>query len=771
MERDAFPVRPHIPASASASVGALLTSGALLEGAWRAVSETGSASIPFSACALGLFFAGVCAAMGQALPRWRPHARWFALGIVLAVFASWAWVASWQGRCDAVADADLGACRFIVRGDPSVNKRGASMSALVRDASGQSLGAVRLTADHAYENGTELTLVARRKRLDGSDWARSRFMKGEVASVDAVRVRGEVQAAGLDPIARFRLAALAAIDPGRSDARALVAGIVCGRTTELNRSAASDDFAATGLTHLVAVSGSHLAFIAILFQGALQRMRVGVATRAALLVAVMSAYVVFTGCAPSAVRSVAMVGCGMATSLGGRRAHPLSGLALTVLVLVLIDPGTTFDLGFQLSASSVLFILVFARYLAHLIGKLRVPSAVAEGLALTLAAQWATVPIIVPVFGTVSLIAPAANLLAAPVMSALLVVGLVVVPACTLVPALVPLMAVAEGMAHASIFLADLLARVPFASVPVSMTAVQLVPLQLAAIPCFLFWVDWKARQVAMVGGVAILTIAGHIARWALFAPAAVTVLDVGQADAILLRDGRSSLLVDAGVDDEVVAALARAHVYRLDAVAVTHWDRDHWGGLPDLLETVAVDRILVPEGAADAVPGEVRDAFRGKIVELRAGDVLRVGGFVCKTVWPRSPVTGEENADSLCLDVSYRQDGRELRALLTGDTERDELESYRDEVGDIDVLKVGHHGSKVSVDAASLGVLDPEVAIASAGAGNSYGHPSGECVEVLKAAGATFLCTIEAGDITVYPAKGGIRVDTSRAHQVTRSG
>ena len=768
-EREGLPVRPHIPVSMGAAVGSLLVSAIVLEGAWRSYVAMGRVAVHPAVivsllgaslvCMLAARYVAKRQGKGPVFGLWL---RWFAVGTVLALVASCIWVASWQARCDAFARADIGTCSFTVRGDPSINAFGASMTTEVRDAEGTVLGKVRLSADELYEQGMVLQLVARRKELEGSDWARSRFMKGEVASVQAVRVRDAEPSSALDPIGSARAAALAAIEPASSDARALIAGIVCGRTTELNQATASDDFAAVGLTHLVAVSGSHLAFITLLLNGALRTLRISPSARATVLLSVMAAYVVFTGCAASAVRSVVMVGCSLLAGLGQRRAHPLSGLALTVTGLVLLDPGVTFDLGFQLSAASVLFILVFGRYLAYLIARTGVPEIISEALALTLAAQWATVPLTVPVFEQLSLIAPLANLLAGPVMSALLVVGLVVVPICAAVPALSLLMVVPEALANTSIFLSALLARTPFAALPVSLSAMQLMPCYGAAALVFLLWRDWRRWQVVGAVACAVLGLGVHIARWTLFAPAAITVLDVGQADAILVRDGASTLLVDAGVDDAVVAALARNRVYRIDAVAVTHWDRDHWGGLPDILATVPVERLIVPEGAADAMPDEVRRAFQGEIIEVGHGDGLRVGGFTCEAVWPREPVAGEENADSLVFDVSYERGGDSLSALLTGDTERDELASYASDVGDVDLLKVGHHGSKVSVDGETLDDLDPEVAVASAGAGNSYGHPSRECVEAVEESGALFLSTIESGDITVSPGANGPVVRTA---------
>ena len=100
---------------------------------------------------------------------------------------------------------------------------------------------------------------------------------------------------------------------------------------------------------------------------------------------------------------------------------------------------------------------------------------------------------------------------------------------------------------------------------------------------------------------------------------------------------------------------------------------------------------------------------------------------------------------------------------LLTGDTEADEANAYADAVGDIDVLKVGHHGSAASVDEEMLAALTPELAVASAGEGNAYGHPSREARQLLAQAGCPFICTIEAGDVTLFPDDEGARVATAR--------
>ena len=249
-----------------------------------------------------------------------------------------------------------------------------------------------------------------------------------------------------------------------------------------------------------------------------------------------------------------------------------------------------------------------------------------------------------------------------------------------------------------------------------------------------------------------------------------ICVMDVGQADAILVADGSSTLLVDAGLDGRVAAALSRNHVRHLDAVVLTHLVEDHVGGLDDLIGVCSVGEVYVAEGVANLMGEELRAAVERLCGhgprELGYGDVISCGGFTARVVWPREPVEGSDgNADSVVLSVLYDVGGRSLSALLTGDAEREQTGEVltAGDVGDIDFLKVGHHGSAVSVSAEQAQALSPEVSVASAGEGNHYGHPRAECVEALESAGSRFLCTIDAGDVVVYPGATGPRVSTQR--------
>ena len=477
----------------------------------------------------------------------------------------------------------------------------------------------------------------------------------------------------------------------------------------------------------------------------------------------LAAYAVFTGASPSAVRACCMVAVTLVANSAGRRRHGLSALFLTMAVFVLLRPTVLFEMGFQLSCASVFAILSFCPYATYALGELGASSGVASVLSVTLCSQLATLPVTIPAFGTFSLIAPLANAVIGPVISVLLASSVVLVP-CALVPLLrhgalvVPMI-----VARCALFFEQLFAAVPGASVsvPPDTPLVYMVPFALAVL--LVWWPRPRVRPMA-VGLLCLMLAAGvPYVYWDRCAPPSVTVLDVGQADAILVRQGGAVALVDCGLDERVVSALVRNNVHHIDAVFVTHWDEDHWGGLPDVLDQFSVGTIAVAADALEGAPAEVLNRPGVTYRQVARGDMVDIGAFRARVMWPFDTVDGEGNEDSLVLLLSYAQEGKSLRVLLTGDAELDQEREFVQEVGDIDVLKLGHHGSKVSVDLDLLETLKPELSIASAGEGNRYGHPSDACIDAVRGAGGAFACTIEHGDITVSPTAAGFAMRCQR--------
>lgn len=695
------------------------------------------------------------------LVRWR---RWLyaaALGLVAGAVVSAGWAIGAVRASRALDNRAASSLEFVVHGDPSIND-GAYSYTCDAYAGEKRLGQVRLSCDRELGVGSHVRAIGRISRFENDAYGRSRVLRGEVRKVKAVRIVS-VDEGSPGPLLRLRNGLLASIAPATDPARSLIAGVVCGRSAELRAQPAGDWFSVTGTAHLIAVSGSHLAIVGFVIESALQKTRLSRGLQRGLLVLALAAYAVFTGASPSAVRACCMVFATLVVNGAGRRRHGLSALFVTMSIFVLLRPTVLFETGFQLSCASVLAILCFCPYVTYALGELGVPSGVASMLSVTLCSQLATLPITIPAFGTFSLIAPLANAVIGPVVSLLLAVSIVLVPFSLVEPLQAWALVVPMIAARCALFFEQLFAAVPGASVSVPPDSmwIYLVPCLLAVL--LVWWPRPRARPMAV--GLLCLMLAAAVpyVYWERFAPPSVTVLDVGQADAILVRQGGAVALVDCGLDERVVSALVRNNVHHIDAVFVTHWDEDHWGGLPDVLDQLSVGTIVVAADALDGAPAEVLNRPGVTYRQVACGDTVDIGAFRTRVMWPFDTVDGEGNEDSLVLLLSYAQEGKSLRVLLTGDAELDQEREFVREVGDIDVLKLGHHGSKVSVDTDLLGTLKPELSIASAGEGNRYGHPSDACIDAVKEAGGAFACTIEHGDITVAPTAKGFAMRCQR--------
>ncbi|WP_432316826.1 DNA internalization-related competence protein ComEC/Rec2 [Collinsella aerofaciens] len=693
--------------------------------------------------------------------RWRRWLHAAALGLVAGAVVSAGWAIGALRASRALDNRAASSLEFVVRGDPSIND-GAYSYTCDAYAGEKCLGQVRLSCDRELGVGSHVRAIGRVSRFENDAYGRSRVLRGEVRKVKAVRIVS-VDEGSPGPLLRLRNGLLASIAPATDPARSLIAGIVCGRSAELRAQPAGDWFSVTGTAHLIAVSGSHLAIVGFVIEAVLQKTRCSRGLQRAILAITLVVYAAFTGASPSAVRACCMVFATLVVNGAGRRRHGLSALFVTMSIFVLLRPTVLFETGFQLSCASVLAILCFCPYVTYALGELGVPSGVASMLSVTLCSQLATLPITIPAFGTFSLIAPLANAVIGPVVSLLLAVSIVLVPFSLVEPLQSWALVVPMIAARCALFFEQLFAAVPGASVSVPPDSmwIYLVPCLLAVL--LVWWPRPRARPMAV--GLLCLMLAAAVpyVYWERFAPPSVTVLDVGQADAILVRQGGAVALVDCGLDERVVSALVRNNVHHIDAVFVTHWDEDHWGGLPDVLDQFSVGTIVVAADALDGAPAEVLNRPGVTYRQVACGDTVDIGAFRTRVMWPFDTVDGEGNEDSLVLLLSYAQEGKSLRVLLTGDAELDQEREFVREVGDIDVLKLGHHGSKVSVDTDLLGTLKPELSIASAGEGNRYGHPSDACIDAVKEAGGAFACTIGHGDITVAPTAKGFAMRCQR--------
>jgi competence protein ComEC len=237
-----------------------------------------------------------------------------------------------------------------------------------------------------------------------------------------------------------------------------------------------------------------------------------------------------------------------------------------------------------------------------------------------------------------------------------------------------------------------------------------------------------------------------------------VSFLDVGQGDAIYIKSPEGfDALIDGGPDSSVLRSLAVAQSLNdrtLDVVIATHTDADHVGGLIDIFERYKVGTAIETTNQNDTSIATAYDAASAAVRTL-VSEVpmhLYLGSSTRLTIL--SPAGDETNWESNTSSIVVLVEFGDTSFLLTGDAPAG-IETYLVNAFapylQSEVLKLGHHGSKTSSDAAFLAAVDPEYAIVSAGADNRYGHPHPEVIDRVEATGATILETAKEGTITFY--------------------
>ena len=239
--------------------------------------------------------------------------------------------------------------------------------------------------------------------------------------------------------------------------------------------------------------------------------------------------------------------------------------------------------------------------------------------------------------------------------------------------------------------------------------------------------------------------------------PARIEFLDVGQGDSVLIRspEGKTAL-IDAGTSNRVVQTLKDREVTTLDLVAVSHHHSDHYGGMAAVIQAFHPRYFLATSSGHNTSSYQkliklVRDEKLQPIYPLKNKPRRIELGSVVLTVFPQPPEDDdEENNNSIGLRVSFGS----VSVLMTGDSEETERQWWMahnpDLLRDASILKLAHHGSRNGTDAKWLGLVQPELTVASLGEGNDYGHPHSETVSLLSRSHIPFKRTDRDGTIAI---------------------
>ena len=558
---------------------------------------------------------------------------------------------------------------------------------------------------------------------------------------------------------------------GRSPAEqaALVPALVVGDTSAIPVPL-SDDFRATGLTHLMAVSGANLAIL-LSFLSMVAR-RCGVRGHWLTVVSVVGVAVFIALChsEPSVLRAAAMGVVSLAAvGRGTGQGSGLPGMCLAVMGLCWIDPWMSRSMGFILSVLACLGIIVWGRRWAEILQRW-LPDWIAEAMVIPLAAQVATQPVVCYLSGAVSVAGLIANAAAGPWVAPATVIGLLaglVSPVSSAVASWAGY--VAGWCAQPILIIGHGLANLPGASHPWPTTVVGLSVVVAGCV--VLAWaMPWVlARAWVVITTTAVLVAAMLVAPYQPGWPGQwrIAACDVGQGDAVAIRSGQNqAVIIDVGPENSsVTSCLNQLGVREIPLLVLTHFHADHAGSFPEIVESFPVGSLLVPPGGGDGAAVLRLAQEKGIPVSTgRTGLSADVGELRITVVsaWQSGVVSpdaveessggnmGEssgENDESLILRV----ESPEMTLLDTGDVEiaGQQAALKNPSALVVDVLKVPHHGSGTQ-DPDFLQATHARIALISVGAGNSYGHPADKTVKELVNDGMEVVRTDEHGSIAI---------------------
>lgn len=530
------------------------------------------------------------------------------------------------------------------------------------------------------------------------------------------------------------------------------------------------DFQATGIVHILSVSGSHISLIAAVMAWLAALFRLPRTISAGLVLGCIALYSILAGCVPPVIRSAIMGGLTFLALALGRERESRYILLLTGILMLLWNPLLFFHISFELSYLATAGLIFLAPVFRSWLRARGIPDVIAMSLAITLAAQLATLPVLAWYFGQVSLSALLANLLVVPVLELIIILGLFAGLLAFLLPFLGQIIfAMTSLMLGLAAEFVHLLAQLPGGIVYLSAMAWPTVGLYYLVLGMLLLsekqreWLRYCLAPYRRPAACLFLALVAAVSLYRAITPErlAVHFIDVGQGDAVLVvtPEGKA-LLFDTGGTREgsfdigacvAVPYLLHHGIREVAAVFLTHAHEDHAQGCGSILKALPVGIVYTAgEGtAAYARSMGLSDAnpLLQKFHPAREGDVMNVDGVRVEVIFaPPASEGGTGNEVSNVYRVSY---GR-AQFLFTGDLVK-EQEAKLVEMGrDIhaSVLKAGHHGSATSSSPAFLEAVRPHYGVFCVGFGNAFGHPRPEILHRYEEHGITILRTDRDGAV-----------------------
>ena len=539
--------------------------------------------------------------------------------------------------------------------------------------------------------------------------------------------------------------------------------VLVGDKTSLEKEI-KDSFRISNLSHMLAISGAHFSFIIMFCTFVIKRLkfkRFGQAITITLIIFFMT----LTGMTPSVVRAGIMAIISILSSILKRKTDIYTSLAVALFIQIINNPYVIFDVGLQLSFGGVVGISLFTKPIEEKLNRIK-ELKINSALAVTLGANIIIMPIMMYQFSTISLTFVISNLLAGSLLGAIMILGFV-----SVILNIKPLYFVLNLLVSLFSKIADICSKLPLSLIYVKTPS--LIQIFLIYFIIFLFYLIlierlnlFSIKQLFISLLIIIFILNYRIPNNNLI----IHFIDVGQGDSCLMLHKGYVIMIDGGGSSDskydigentLLPYLLDRKITKVDYIIVSHFDSDHAQGFIYVLNHLKVENVILPIQAINSNLYQnfisICQAKKINVIYLKRGDFFNIGDLKFETLHPSNKFISENamNNNSIVLRLDYFN----TSILFTGDieaiAERELVLKCKLKL-DVDILKVGHHGSNTSTSESFLEAVSPKIALIGVGLDNKFGHPGEEVIKRLEERKVSIFRTDKEGEITMEIYRSG---------------
>lgn len=552
------------------------------------------------------------------------------------------------------------------------------------------------------------------------------------------------------------------------DARELAIGMMIGDKEELDANI-TENFKNSNLTHMLAVSGAHISYVILGLN--LMLKKTSNRFRKIFIICFLIFFVGVTDFTPSVQRASIMAILLLISTMLYRSQDTYTSIAFSGLVILIINPYSFFDVGFQLSFGGTIGIVLMYNNLIKRFktnGKLK--GYIVSSVCVSVCANLIIIPIMAFNFNTVSLTFWISNLLAGPFLGVIIILGFcvyllsfVIFPVAKIIS--IPL----KYLIYILLIIVKYCSKIPFSSITIRTPYIFEIFIYYIILYLVFNYAKIKPyfKKLVVIILIAIL-IANSCIHVQNHGKMIIYFIDVGQGDSTLIRTAKNkTILIDGGGSENssfdvgektLLPYLLDRKITLLDYVVISHFDTDHCGGILYLMEHIKVKNIIISkQGKESGNYNKFKNIVLDKgisVIFVKKGDKIKIDNETYMDIlFPGNNLISDNilNNNSIVTKICYNN----FSILFTGDVEEiaeNEICSQYNTTNKLkaNILKVAHHGSKTSSTAEFIKMVKPQIALIGVGEKNKFGHPNDGVIQRLKNMNTKIYRTDKMGEIVI---------------------